>query len=49
MQSYSHFLEEIPEGQNLELLQDEVDACPNEEALMSSQGLGKELHIALLN
>lgn len=44
---HSHFLEEVPVGDDLELLQDEEDPAADEEGLVCGQGLVQQQQIAL--
>ena len=43
----SHFLEEVPVGDDLELLEDEEDATADEEGLVLGQGLVQQQQVAL--
>lgn len=45
VQPNSHFLEEVPVGDDLELLQDEEDATPDEEGLVFGQGLVQQQQV----
>ena len=45
VQPNSHFLEEVPVGDDLELLQDEEDATADEEGLMFGQGLVQQQQV----
>lgn len=42
---YSHFLEQVPVGDDLELLQDEEDPTADKEGLVFGQGLVQEQQI----
>lgn len=42
---YSHFLEQVPVGDDLQLLQDEEDPTADEEGLVFGQGLVQEQQI----
>lgn len=44
---HSHFLEEVPVSDDLQLLQDKEDATADEESLVLCQGLIEQQQIAL--
>lgn len=45
MQLNSHFLEEVPVGDDLELLQDEEDPTADEEGLVFGQGVVQQQQV----
>ena len=47
VQLNSHFLKEVPEGDDLQLLQDKKDAAADEEVLVFGQGFVQQQQISL--
>ncbi len=44
---YSHFLEEVPEGDDLQLLQDQEDAAADEKRLVFDQSFVEQQEVSL--